>query len=85
MKWKVTSLLREGVKGTEEEVVGNALIQLGYTEIKSCKMGKLVILTLKDDEPEDDQRERVVEMCKKQIINTILYDFKVEPYNEKNL
>lgn len=81
MKWIITSLLREGVKGTEEEVVGNALKQLGYNEIKSCKMGKLVILTLKDDQPEDVQREKVVEMCKKQIINTILYDFKVEPYN----
>lgn len=69
------------MKGTEEEVVGNALKQLGYNEIKSCKMGKLVILTLKDDQPEDVQREKVVEMCKKQIINTILYDFKVEPYN----
>ncbi len=85
MRWKITSLLREGVKGTEEEVVGNALKQLGYTEIKSCKMGQLVILTLKDDTPEAVQRDKVIEMCKKQIINTILYDFKVEPYDEKNL
>jgi len=85
VKWQVTTLLRDGVKGTEEEVVGNALIQLGYKEIKSCKMGKLVILNLKDDETEEQQRSRVVEMCNKQLVNTILYDFKVEPYNEKNL
>ena len=80
MKWQVTTLLRDGVKGTEEEVVGNALIQLGYKEITSCKMGKLVILNLKDDETEEQQRAKVKEMCEKQIVNTILYDFFIEPY-----
>ena len=80
MKWQVTTLLRDGVKGTEEEVVGNALIQLGYKEIKSCKMGKLVILNLKDDETEEQQRAKVKEMCERQMVNTILYDFFIEPY-----
>ena len=80
MKWQVTTLLRDGVKGTEEEVVGNALIQLGYKEIKSCKMSKLVILNLKDDETEEQQRAKVKEMCERQIVNTILYDFFIEPY-----
>ena len=80
MKWQVTTLLRDGVKGTEEEVVGNALIQLGYKEIKSCKMGQLFILNLKDDETEEQQRAKVKEMCEKQIVNTILYDFFIEPY-----
>ena len=83
MKWQVTTLLRDGVKGTEEEVVKNALIQLGYEEIISCKMGQLFILFLQDDVSEVEQRKRVEEMCNKQLVNTILYDFKVEPYNEK--
>ena len=83
MKWQVTTLLRDGVKGTEEEVVENALIQLGYEEITSCKMGQLFILVLQDDVSEVEQRNRVEEMCNKQLVNTILYDFKVEPYNEK--
>ena len=80
MKWEVTTLLRDGVKGTEEEVVGNALIQLGYKEITSCKMGQLFILNLKDDETEEQQRAKVKEMCERQIVNTILYDFFIEPY-----
>ena len=80
MKWQVTTLLRDGVKGTEEEVVGNALIQLGYKEITSCKMGQLFILNLKDDETEEQQRAKVKEMCERQIVNTILYDFFIEPY-----
>ena len=80
MKWQVTTLLRDGVKGTEEEVVGKALIQLGYEEITSCKMGQLIILNLKDDETEDEQRTKVEEMCNKQLVNTILYDFFIEPY-----
>ena len=57
MKWQVTTLLREGVKGTEEEVVKNALIQLGYEEITSCKMGQLIILFLQDDISEVEQRK----------------------------
>ena len=74
---------RIGSGKTEEEVVKNALIQLGYEEITSCKMGQLFILFLQDDVSEVEQRKRVEEMCNNQIVNTILYDFKVEPYNEK--
>ena len=85
MKWKVTTLLREGVKGTEEEVVKNALIQLGYEEITSCKMGQLFILFLQDDVSEVEQRKRVEEMCNKQLVNTILNNFKVKQYNEKKI
>ncbi len=37
MKWTITTLLRDGVKGTEEEVVHKALLHLGYDEIISMK------------------------------------------------
>ena len=48
-------------------------------------MGQLFILFLQDDVSEVEQRKRVEEMCNKQLVNTILYDFKVEPYNEKDI
>jgi len=80
MKWQITTLLRDGVKGTEEEVVGKALIDLGFKEITSCKMGQLFILNLQDDISESEQKKRVEEMCNKQLVNTILYDFFIEPY-----
>ena len=85
MKWKVTTLLRDGVKGTEEEVVKEALLQLGYKEITSCKMGQLFLLNLQDGVSQEVQKKKVEEMCNKQLVNTILYDFKVEPYNEKDI
>ncbi len=85
MKWTVTSLLRDGVKGTEEDVVHKALLQLGYDEIISMKMGKAIYLTISDELSEAEQIDKVKEMCNKTLINTILYDFKVEPYNEETV
>jgi len=81
MKWTITTLLRDGVKGTEEEVVHKALKHLGYDEIISMKMGKSIYLTLKDDTTKEEQLKTIDEMCKKTLVNTILYDYKVVPYN----
>jgi len=82
MKWQITTLLREGVKGTEEEVVHKALLHLGYDEIISMKMGQSFYITLNDELSEDEQKSKIEEMCNRQLVNTILYDFKVELYNE---
>ena len=78
MKWEVTSLLRDGIKGSEQEVIMKALIQLGYNEIQEVLYGAVYNLTLDDKMSEDEQREKVKEMCKKTIINTNLYDFKIK-------
>ena len=83
LKWEVTSLLRDGIKGSEQEVIMKALIQLGYSEIQEVLYGAVYNLTLDDKMSEDEQRSKVEEMCKKQIINTNLYDFKVELKNEE--
>ena len=64
MKWKVTTLLRDGVKGTEEEVVKEALLQLGYKEITSCKMGLLLLLNLQDGVSQEVQKKKVEEIIK---------------------
>ncbi len=85
MKWTITTLLRDGVKGTEEEVVHQALLHLGYNEIISMKMGQSFYLKLSDELSKEEQMKKVEEMCNKTLVNTILYDFKVEPYNEKDL
>ena len=82
MKWTITTLLRDGVKGTEEDVVHKALLHLGYDEITSMKMGQSFYLTLNDETTKEEQLEKIKEMCKKTLVNIILYDFKVELYNE---
>ncbi len=83
MKWTITTLLRDGVKGTEEEVVKKCLLQLGYNEIQSLKMGQSFYLTLDDNLTEQEQIEKVTEMCNRQLVNTILYDFIIKPYGEE--
>ena len=82
LKWEVTSLLRAGIKGSEQEVIMKALIQLGYNEIQEVLYGAVYNLTLDDKMSEDEQREKVKEMCKKTIINTNLYDFKIKLIEE---
>ena len=82
LKWEVTSLLRDGVKGSEQEVIMKALIHLGYTEIKEVLYGACYFLTLDDKMSEDEQRAKVKEMCEKQMVNTNLYDFKIKLIEE---
>lgn len=82
MKWEITSLLRDGVKGNAQEVIRKALLQLGYNEVQEVFYGSVHTLTLDDKMSEDDQREKVEEMCKKQLINTNLYDFNIRLIEE---
>ncbi len=82
MKWEVTSLLRDGVKGSEQEVIMKALWDLGFSEIKEVLYGSCYYITLDDSMSEDEQKEKVVEMCKKQIVNTNLYDFKIKKWSD---
>lgn len=82
MKWEVTSLLRDGIKGSEQEVIMKALIQLGFEEITEVLYGAVYNLTLDDSMSEDEQRLRINEMCSTNIINTNLYDFKIKLIEE---
>ena len=82
LKWEVTSLLRDGIKGSEQEVIMKALIQLGFEEITEVLYGAVYNLTLDDKMSEDEQRLRINEMCSTNIINTNLYDFKIKLIEE---
>jgi len=82
LKWEVTSLLRDGIKGSEQEVIMKALIQLGFEEITEVLYGAVYNLTLDDSMSEDEQRLRIKEMCSTNIINTNLYDFKIKLIEE---
>jgi phosphoribosylformylglycinamidine synthase PurS subunit len=82
MKWEVTSLLRDGVKGNAQEVIRKALLQLGYNEVQEVLYGSVHTLKLDNKMSENVQREKVEEMCKKQLINTNLYDFNIRLIEE---
>ncbi len=82
LKWEVTSLLRDGIKGSEQEVIMKALIQLGFEEITEVLYGAVYNLTLDDSMSEDEQRLRINEMCSTNIINTNLYNFKIKLIEE---
>ena len=56
MKWEVTSLLRDGVKGNAQEVIRKALLQLGYNEVQEVLYGSVHTLTLDNKMSENVQR-----------------------------
>ena len=82
LKWEVTSLLRDGVKGSEQEVIMKALWDLEFNEVTEVLYGACYFLTLDDTLSEDEQRKKVSEMCKQSIVNTNLYDFKIKLIEE---
>lgn len=82
LKWEVTSLLRDGIKGSEQEVIMKALWDLEFNEVTEVLYGACYFLTLDDTLSEDEQRKKVSEMCKQSIVNTNLYDFKIKLIEE---
>ncbi len=83
MKWTITTLLRPGVKGSDEGVVLNCLHDLGFNEASELRIGKAFYIDLDDKLTEDEQREKIDKMCKELLVNTILYNYKVEKYSEE--
>ena len=74
--------MRDGIKGSEQEVIMKALWDLEFNEVTEVLYGACYNLTLDDKLSEDEQRLRITEMCKQSIINTNLYDFIIKRIEE---
>jgi len=55
-----------------------ALVNLGYDEVRSVKIGKFVQLEVADG----TSTERVAEMCGKLLANPVIEDYRIEPVEE---
>lgn len=77
MKVKVYVTLKHGVLDPQGKAVGRTLGRMGFEEVTDVRIGKYVEIEVAEG---DAARavERVTEMCKRLIANTVIEDFRVE-------
>jgi phosphoribosylformylglycinamidine synthase PurS subunit len=75
-KVNVYVTLRESVVDPQGIATTDALKNMGFAEVESVRIGKLIELEL--DEKTTDIDARVKEMCDKLLINKVIEDYRYE-------
>ena len=77
MKARVYVTLKEGVLDPQGQAVSGTLGRLGYREVKDVRIGKYVEIELEERDA-GRARQRVEEMCRRLVANTVIENFRVE-------
>ena len=77
MKAKIYVTLKPGVLDPQGKAVQGTLTRLGFEEVGDVRIGKYVEVQL-DESDETRARERLEEMCKRLIANTVIEDYRIE-------
>lgn len=67
---------RPGLLDPEGNAVHHALQSLGYTDVDSARVGKVIYLDV-DAESEDDARDEADAMCRKVLANPVTEDYEI--------
>jgi len=78
MKAVVNIYLKEGVLDPQGKAVKHALGSLGFKDVEDVRVGKQIILTLKDGLSEEEAKKEVEQMCEKLLANTVIEDYTIE-------
>ncbi len=81
MKAKVYVTLKSGVLDPQGKAVCHSLHSLGYDHVKDVRLGKYLVLTL-GKMPRKEAEEKLDEMCRKLLANTIIEDYRFELEDE---
>lgn len=74
MKARVFVTLKPGVLDAQGKAIHHALEGLGFDGVNDVRQGKLIELDLADGTPP----EKIEDMCRKLLANTVIENFKVE-------
>lgn len=74
MKARVTVSLKSGVLDPQGRATQHALHGLGFDSVGDVRIGKVIELDLADGTPP----ERVEEMCRELLANTVIETFRIE-------
>ena len=74
MKMKVFVTLKEGVLDPQGQAVQKTLSRLGFAEVQGVRIGKYIELEVGPGAT----TERVEEMCKKLLANTVIENYRIE-------
>lgn len=77
MKARVYVTLKEGVLDPQGQAVVGTLGRLGYREVTDVRIGKYVEIELAEADA-GRARERVEEMCRRLVANTVIENYRVE-------
>jgi phosphoribosylformylglycinamidine synthase len=75
MRARVYVTLKPGVHDPAGKAVQGGLSSLGYDEVRDVRIGKYFEIEI---EGRADAKERVEEMCRKLLANTVIENFRVE-------
>ena len=81
MKFKINIFLKKGVLDPEGKAIENALLNNGYNKVNDVRVGKTISLNIKSD-IKSDALEQVTLMCKEMLVNNVIEDFEIVPYEE---
>lgn len=77
LKARVFVTLKGGVLDPQGKAVRNGLLSLGYDEVQGVRQGKVFDVELETDD-EARATERLEEMCKRLLANTVIEDYRFE-------
>ncbi|WCK54867.1 phosphoribosylformylglycinamidine synthase subunit PurS [Aneurinibacillus sp. Ricciae_BoGa-3] len=69
--------LKESVLDPQGNAVRESLHSLGFDEVGEVRIGKYMNLQI-DADKEETARERIEEMCKKLLANTVIEEYRLE-------
>ena len=77
MRPRVFVTLKRSVLDPQGKAIQGALETLGYPEVESIRVGKVIEVTLKEGD-QAAARARLEEMCRKLLANPVIEDYRVE-------
>lgn len=78
MKAIVRVGLKKGVLDPQGKAVADTLGRMGYGEIQSARIGKVIELELEDGLAPEAAEARIEEMCQQLLANTVIEDYEIE-------
>ena len=70
--------LKPGVLDPQGKAVADTLERMGYNEVETARIGKVIELDLEDGVSTDVAEARVKEMCEKLLANTVIESYRIE-------
>ena len=81
MKIKVFVRLKAGVLDVQGKAIEQGLNGLGFKEVSNVRVGKLIEFEVEGNDF-NQAKERVDEMCRSLLANTVIESFQIEQANE---
>lgn len=77
LKAEIYITLKKTVSDPQGLTIRHALESLGYNKLEEVRMGKLIIITLKEEDKEKASLE-VKEMCRRLLANPVIEDYSFQ-------